>query len=35
MNSPVKDNALAFVGQIMTAYKAVMKAEGQTKERGR
>jgi hypothetical protein len=24
-----KDNALAFVGQIMTAYKAVMKAEGQ------
>lgn len=24
-----KDNALSFVGQIMTAYKAVMKAEGQ------
>jgi hypothetical protein len=24
-----KDNALAFVGQIMTAYKAVVKAEGQ------
>jgi hypothetical protein len=24
-----KDNALTFVGQIMTAYKAVMKAEGQ------
>jgi hypothetical protein len=23
-----KDNALSFVGQIMTAYKAVMKAEG-------
>jgi hypothetical protein len=23
------DNALSFVGQIMTAYKAVMKAEGQ------
>src|SRR6516165_6102374 len=22
------DNALSFVGQIMTAYKAVMKAEG-------
>jgi hypothetical protein len=25
----MKDNALSFVGQIMTAYKAVMKAEGQ------
>jgi hypothetical protein len=24
-----KDNALSFVGQIMTAYKAIMKAEGQ------
>jgi hypothetical protein len=24
-----KDNALSFVGQIMTAYNAVMKAEGQ------
>lgn len=24
-----KDSALVFVGQIMTAYKAVMKAEGQ------
>jgi hypothetical protein len=23
-----KDNALSFVGQIMTAYKAIMKAEG-------
>jgi hypothetical protein len=23
-----KDNALAFVGQIMTAYKAIVKAEG-------
>ncbi|MFY9836836.1 MAG: hypothetical protein WAK55_10250 [Xanthobacteraceae bacterium] len=27
--TPAKNNALAFVGQIMTAYKAVMKAEGQ------
>jgi hypothetical protein len=29
MTAPAKNNALAFVGQIMTAYKAVMKAEGQ------
>jgi hypothetical protein len=28
-----KDNALAFVGQIMTAYKAIMKAEGSALER--
>jgi hypothetical protein len=28
-----KDNALSFVGQIMTAYKAVMKAEGSALER--
>jgi hypothetical protein len=28
-----KDNALAFVGQIMTAYKAIMKAEGNALER--
>jgi hypothetical protein len=27
-----KDNALAFVGQIMTAYKAIMKAEGSALE---
>src|SRR6516162_6637730 len=27
-----KDNALSFVGQIMTAYKAVMKAEGSALE---
>ena len=29
MTAPPKDNALLFVGQIMTAYKQVMKAEGQ------
>ena len=28
-----KDAALSFVGQIMTAYKAVMKAEGSALER--
>jgi hypothetical protein len=28
-----KDNALSFVGQIMTAYKAIMKAEGSALER--
>ena len=27
-----KDNALSFVGQIMTAHKAVMKAEGSALE---
>jgi hypothetical protein len=27
-----KDNALAFVGQIMTAYKAIIKAEGSALE---
>ena len=27
-----KDNALSFVGQIMTAYKAIMKAEGSALE---
>jgi hypothetical protein len=27
------DNALSFVGQIMTAYKAIMKAEGSALER--
>jgi hypothetical protein len=27
------DNALSFVGQIMTAYKAIMKAEGNALER--
>jgi hypothetical protein len=28
-----KDNALSFVGQIMTAYKAILKAEGSALER--
>ena len=28
-----KDNALSFVGPIMTAYKAIMKAEGSALER--
>src|SRR5262249_42970387 len=28
-----KDDALSFVGQIMTAYKAIMKAEGSALER--
>jgi hypothetical protein len=28
-----KDNALSFVGQIMTAYKAIIKAEGSALER--
>jgi hypothetical protein len=33
MKPPAKDNALNFVGPIMTAYKAIMKAEGSALER--
>jgi hypothetical protein len=29
MKTPAKNNALSFVGQIKTAYKAVLKAEGE------